>query len=378
MPPFRLRWKGMPILMADRVVVAMSGGVDSSVALLQVLEAGYDAVGVTLKLWEYRDTGGNLLGESSCCPVDAINDARDVCVSYGVPHYTLDFQDVFQSTVIDNFVEEYFQGRTPNPCVRCNSYVKWDALLKQADQLGAQIIATGHYARIADGPDGKPRLLRGKDPHKDQSYMLWGISRDTLARTLFPLGDLTKAQVRQIARSNQLINAEASESQEICFITDNDYARFLKSQGNGRFPNPENGEIIDESGRVIGTHRGYPFYTIGQRRGLGIAHSEPLYVKELNPATNQIRVASHASLFSTVCRVEQLNWLVDEPSAPVQVHARIRYNSIGASAQLTPEGGHVWLNFEEPQLAITPGQSAVFYDDEIVLGGGVIRTGGNS
>lgn len=364
--------------MPERAVVAMSGGVDSSVALLKVLEAGYDAIGVTMKLWEYRDTGGNLLGESTCCPVDAINNARDVCVSNGVPHYTLDFQEVFQQTVIDNFVEEYFRGRTPNPCVRCNSYVKWDALLRQADQLGAHIIATGHYARIADGSDGKPRLLRGKDPYKDQSYMLWGISRDTLARTFFPLGDMTKAQVRQTARDKDLISAETSESQEICFITDNDYARFLISQGNGRLPDLENGEIVDESGRVIGTHRGYPFYTVGQRRGLGIAHTEPLYVKELNPAANQIKVAPQASLYSTLCFVENLNWLVDEPSVPVQVHAQIRYNSAGAPARLTPEGNYFRLEFQEPQLAVTPGQSAVFYDNEVVMGGGIIRPGENS
>lgn len=359
--------------MAERVVVAMSGGVDSSVALLQVLEAGYDAIGVTLKLWEYRDAGGNLLGESTCCPVDAINDARDVCVSYGVPHYSLDFREVFQSTVIDNFVKEYIRGHTPNPCVRCNTYVKWDALLRHADQLGAQAIATGHYARIAADPDGKLRLLRGKDSRKDQSYMLWGISRDTLAQTLFPLGDLTKAQVRQIARTNKLVTADTSESQEICFVADNHYPRFLKSRSNGQFKDPGNGEIVDEDGNVIGTHRGYPFYTVGQRRGLGIAHSEPLYVKELNPSTNQIKAAPRSSLFNRVCLVEQVNWLVDKPSEPVRVQARIRYNSSGSPAKLTPEQDHVRIEFEEPQLAITPGQSAVFYDAEVVLGGGIIK-----
>jgi tRNA-specific 2-thiouridylase len=208
--------------------------------------------------------------------------------------------------------------------------------------------------------------------------MLWGINKDTLAQTLFPLGDMTKAQVRQMARNNKLITAEASESQEICFIADNNYARFLKSQGNGRLPDLENGEIVDESGKVIGSHRGYPFYTIGQRRGLGIAHTEPLYVKELNPGANQIRVAPQASLYSTLCFIENLNWLVDEPSEPVQVHARIRYNSAGASARLTPEGNRFRLEFREPQLAITPGQSAVFYDSDIVMGGGIIGRGENS
>ena len=359
--------------MSSRVIVALSGGVDSSVALLKVLGAGYEAVGVTMKLWEYHDVGGRLIGESSCCPIEGINDARDVCISLGVPHYTLDFQDVFRTTVVDDFVDEYLKGRTPNPCVRCNSYVKWGALLDQADRLDAEKIATGHYARIETGPDGQPRLLKGVDARKDQSYVLWGIPRQTLARTLLPLGGMTKDQVRQAARDHGLATAEAPESQEICFVTDNDYRRFLNEYANGRLAEIGEGEIVDETGRLVGRHSGYVYFTIGQRRGLGIAHREPLYVKSLDPAGNRITVAPRSALLGSVCEVGNLNWLVDPPANPLHVHARVRYNSTGAPARLIPAGGTLRLEFEEPQLAITPGQSAVFYDGDVLMGGGVIR-----
>ena len=358
--------------MPARVVVAMSGGVDSAVALLKVLEAGYEAIGVTMKLWEYRDVGGQLLGESNCCPLEAINDAREVCVSLGVPHYTLDFQDVFRAQVIDNFVDEYMAGRTPNPCVRCNSYVKWDALIEQADQLGAGKIATGHYARIETGPGGQPRLLRGIDAHKDQSYVLWGIPRDTLSRTLLPLGRMTKDQVRTEARDQGLVTADVPESQDLCFVADNDYRRFLDEQAGDRLAAVGAGEIVDEGGQVMGHHPGYPFFTIGQRKGLGIAHPEPLYVKSLDPATNQVVVADRSALWGDACGVDRVNWLVDPPTEPVWVQARIRYNAAGAPAQLIPAGDTIRLEFEQPQLAITVGQSAAFYDDDILMGGGVI------
>ncbi|UCD37990.1 MAG: tRNA 2-thiouridine(34) synthase MnmA [Fidelibacterota bacterium] len=362
--------------MTQRVIVAMSGGVDSSVALLQVAEAGYEAIGVTMKLWEYRDVGGNLLGESSCCPVEAVNSARDVCVSLGIPHHTLDFQAVFKTTVVDNFIDEYIAGRTPNPCVRCNSYVKWDALIKQADQLGADKIATGHYARIDVSTDAQPRLLKGLDTHKDQSYVLWGIPRETLARTLFPLGSMTKEQVRQLARKHGLTTAETPESQEICFVADNDYRRFLDQYANGRVSTKVGlGEIVDEDGRIVGQHPGYAYYTIGQRRGLGLAAEEPLYVKELDPEANRITVAPRSALYSSVCELEDVNWLVDRPDTPRRVHAQIRYNSEAASAQLIPMDALVRLEFEQAQLAITPGQSAVFYDGDTLMGGGIIRRG---
>ncbi len=363
--------------MSEHVIVAMSGGVDSSVALLKVLEAGHQAIGVTMKLWAYRDMGG-VTRESGCCPLEAINDAREVCVSLGVPHYTLDFQDVFRAQVVDNFVDEYLAGRTPNPCIRCNSLIKWDALIKQADQLGAGKIATGHYARIEPGPDRQPRLLKGVDARKDQSYALWGIPRDTLSRTLLPLGNMTKDLVREVAREHDLPTARTPESQDIRFVPDDDYRRFLSEYANGRLANIGEGEIVDEKGAVIGRHPGYAFYTIGQRRGLGIAHSEPLYVRELDPAANRITVAPQPALMSTICEVHQLNWLVNPPAGPVPVHAWVRYNSAGAPARLIPLGNAIRLEFQEPQLAITPGQSAVFYDGKVLLGGGIIRREGAS
>jgi len=364
--------------MPERVIVALSGGVDSSVALLKVLEAGYEAVGVTMKLWAYRGAGDNLPGENSCCPVEAIDAARDLCASLGVPHYLLAFQEVFRAAVVDNFIAEYLAGRTPNPCVRCNRYVKWDALLTQAERLGANLIATGHYARIETGPDGQPRLLRGVDSRKEQSYVLWGIPRETLARTLLPLGRFTKDQVRRTAREHRLATAETPESQEICFVPDDDYRRFLQEHANGHLAQVGAGEIVDEAGQVVGTHPGYAYFTVGQRRGLGlpgqgIAHSQPLYVKALDPAANRITVAHQDALLGSACEVEQINWLVDTPTTPRRVQARLRYNSPGAPARLIPQGDTVRLELEEPQLAITPGQSAVFYDGEIVMGGGIIR-----
>ncbi len=363
--------------MSTRVLVAMSGGVDSSVALLKTLEAGYDAIGVTMKLWEYRDAGGHIVGESNCCPVEAINDARDVCYSLGVPHYTLDFQEVFRAQVVDHFVAEYLGGRTPNPCVRCNSFVKWDALIAQADQLGARFIATGHYARIEAGPDGAPRLLKGLDANKDQSYVLWAINRHTLARTLFPLGGMTKAQVRQVAREHDLATAHAPDSQDICFVADHDYRRFLRQQAPDRLADVGAGEIVNEAGEVLGTHPGYPYFTLGQRRGLGLSGPEPRYVNALDADTNRITVGSRAALLSSRCTVEQVNWLVEPPAAPVDIDGRVRYNGTGTLARLIPtSGATAQLEFAEPQLAITPGQSAVFYAGEVVLGGGIIQSSG--
>lgn len=359
--------------MSERIVVAMSGGVDSSVALLKILEAGYEAIGVTMKLWEYRDVGGNLLGESNCCPIEAINDAREVCVTLGVPHYTLDFQDVFQTTVVDNFIHEYLAGRTPNPCIRCNSYVKWDALLQQADQLGAGKIATGHYAIIEPDAEGQLTLKKGRDPAKDQSYVLWELPQETLSRTLLPLGDMTKADVRRIAGEHHLASARTPESQDICFVPDNNYRRFLQENCGARLAEIGPGNLVDETGQVLGRHPGYPFFTIGQRRGLGIAHEEPLYVKAIDPSANTVTVAPKSAMLERCCEVDQLNWLVTPPAAACPVQAAIRYNSPGSPAQLIPQGQILRLEFDEPQLAITPGQSAVFYDGDILMGGGIIK-----
>jgi tRNA-specific 2-thiouridylase len=358
--------------MKDKVLVAMSGGVDSSVALLRVIEMGYDAIGVTMKLWEYRDVGGNLLEDSNCCSVGAINNAKLICDRMGVPHYTLDFTDVFRTTVVDNFADEYLAGRTPNPCVRCNSFVKWDAFIDQADQLGATYIATGHYANIHHF-NGSPFLKKGKDPLKNQAYVLWGIPLKTLSRTLFPLGELTKEEVRQIARDHNLETAEIPESMEICFVADNNYKRFLKDYSPDRLSKIGKGEIVDDIGEVVGEHSGYTNYTVGQRKGLGLSNPEPCYVSKIDPVSNKITVGKKDSLNKYRCNVSKENWLVDDITFPRRVHAQIRYNSPVVEAEIFKEEEVISVQFFNPQKAVTPGQSIVFYDHDTVLGGGIIE-----
>ena len=358
--------------MADKVLVAMSGGVDSSVALLKIVEMGYEAIGVTMKLWEYRDVGGNLLDDSNCCSVGAINNAKLVCDRLNVPHYTLDFTDVFQKSVVDNFAAEYLAGRTPNPCVRCNSLVKWDAFVQQADKLGAAYIATGHYAKVHH-VNGSSVLKKGKDPLKDQAYVLWGIPANTLSRTLFPLGDLTKEEVRDIARKNEFETAEIPESMEICFVADNNYKRFLKDYVPEKMSKISAGEILNESGEVVGEHSGYTDYTIGQRKGLRLSNPEPRYVSEIDPVSNQLIVGKKDSLSKNTCYVSQTNWLVKNIIFPCKVSAQIRYNSPVVDAEIFQEETQISVQFSKPQTAVTPGQSIVFYEDDIVLGGGIIE-----
>ena len=358
--------------MKDKVLVAMSGGVDSSVALLKIIEMGYDAIGVTMKLWEYRDVGGNLLEDSNCCSIGAINNAKLVCDRMNVPHYTIDFTDIFQKTVIDNFADEYLAGRTPNPCVRCNSLVKWDAFFDQADKLGATYIATGHYAKIQH-TNGFSVLKKGKDILKDQAYFLWGIPAHTLCHTLFPLGDLTKEEVREIARDNNLETAEIPESMEICFVADNNYKRFLNEYSTERLSKIGVGEIVDETGEVVGEHPGYPNYTIGQRKGLGLSNSEPRYVSKIDPASNRITIGGKDSLEEYNCSVSQANWLISNLSFPRKVQAQIRYNSPVFEAEIDKTHSQISVHFSRVQTAVTPGQSIVFYDNDTVLGGGIIE-----
>ena len=358
--------------MKDKVLVAMSGGVDSSVALLKIIEMGYDAIGVTMKLWEYRDMGGNLQNDSNCCSIGAINNAKLVCDRMDVPHYTLDFTDVFQKNVVDNFADEYLKGRTPNPCVRCNSLVKWDAFIDQADQLGAAYIATGHYANVQH-TNGSSVLKKGKDPLKDQAYVLWGIPAHTLSRTLFPLGALTKKEVREIARDNNLETAEIPESMEICFVADNNYKRFLTDYVPGRMNAVGSGVIVDESGETVGAHDGYPHYTIGQRKGLGLSNPEPRYVTQIEPSLNQIKIGKKESLLKNSCNMSRVNWLVTSMEFPCEVESQIRYHSPVVSAEIIKTNSGYEITFQKPQSAVTPGQSIVFYRDEVVLGGGIIE-----
>ena len=354
-----------------RVLVAMSGGVDSSVALVKILEMGYEAIGITLKLWENIDKKTNKVIDSDCNSLDAVNGAKLVCDRLGVHHYTLDFINLFKTEVVNNFSNEYFSGRTPNPCIRCNSLVKWDALINQLDVFDADMIATGHYARIKKCSE-KYQLHKGLDQTKDQSYMMWQIEQKFLEKTLLPLGELSKKEVREIALDYKLINANRDESMDLCFVVDNDYKQFLAEFVPEKVANISNGEIVDEEGNKVGKHSGFTNYTIGQRKGLGLSFPEPRYVKKIVPNENKIIISKKNKLFSEKCYVSNLNYL-EKISFPFKCNARIRYNSIGVNAILNNDKNKISCEFAEPQLAVTPGQSIVFYIKDIVYGGGIIE-----
>ncbi|MFQ3597138.1 MAG: tRNA 2-thiouridine(34) synthase MnmA [Chloroherpetonaceae bacterium] len=359
-----------------KVVVGMSGGVDSSVAACLLAEQGYEVIGITMKTWDYDMAG---LGKSSkketgCCSLESINDARSVAVANGFLHYTIDFREDFGEAVIDYFKDEYLHGRTPNPCVMCNTKVKWDSLLQRAKLLGADYIATGHYARVQE-VDGRYRLFKGKDTNKDQSYVLWGISQEALAHTIFPLSELTKPEVRDLARKFGLKVADKGESYEICFIPDNDYERFLKETIPTLEGDVMGGKILDQDGRELGTHRGYPFYTIGQRKGLGITTPEPVYVTEIHYETNTIVVGKDEDLLHDGLIANQVNWIAfAELDAPIRCEAKIRYKDKPEPCMVSREqNGAALVKFDQPKRAITPGQAVVFYNGEEVLGGGFIQ-----
>jgi tRNA-specific 2-thiouridylase len=352
-----------------RVVVGMSGGVDSSATAALLLEQGYDVVGITLKLWP-QDCVSR--AEDKCCGPQAVTDARAVCHKLGVPYYLIDEADEFQKQVIQYFAYEYKAGRTPNPCVMCNQNLKFGRLIDRADQLGAQYIATGHFARLEKGPDGKRTLLkRGRDLRKDQSYFLFSLRQDQLARAMFPLGEKTKSDTREVARHCQLKTADKEESMEICFVPDNDYGKFLL-QAN--LAQKHRGEIVDLQGQVLGHHDGIEFYTIGQRKGLGISSSRPLYVIELDAAANRVVVGDDSALERDSFLVERCNWIpFDQPPESLNATVKIRYAHGGATAHVEPlPGNRAKVKLETPQRAITPGQAAVFYREDIVLGGGWI------
>ncbi len=347
----------------------MSGGVDSSATAALLLEQGYDVIGITLKLWP-QDCVNR--AEDKCCGPQAVTDARSVCNKLDIPYYLIDESGEFQKHVIQYFADEYKAGRTPNPCVMCNQNLKFGRLIDRADQLGADFIATGHFAGVEKSADGSRMLLkRGRDRRKDQIYFLFSLRQDQLARILFPLGEKTKSDTRDVARHCQLKTADKEESMEICFVPDNNYGGFLQ-QAN--LVQKHRGEITDVYGHVLGHHDGIEFYTIGQRRGLGITTAKPVYVVELDPETNRVVVGDESALDRDEFIAERCNWHpFEQLTGPIEVMAKIRYNHPGTDATITPlEGGKVKVKLHTPQRAITPGQAAVFYQDDLVVGGGWI------
>lgn len=353
-----------------RVVVGMSGGVDSSATAVLLVKQGYDVVGITLKLWP-QDSDSCAEGRPGSS--QAASDARAVCQKLGIPHYLIDESAEFQSKVIQYFADEYKAGRTPNPCVLCNQNLKFGRLIQRADQLGAEYVATGHFARVEKTPDGARTLLkRGRDSRKDQSYFLFALRQDQLARAMFPLGGKTKTDARAVARGCNLKTAEKEASMEICFVPHNDYGRFLEQAG---LVERRRGEIVNLEGKVLGEHDGIEFYTIGQRRGLGISAPKPLYVIELDAARNRVIVGDDSALVRGEFVAERCNWIACEtPPSAFEATVKIRYNHPGAPARVSLlPGGKAKVKLHVPQRAVTAGQAAVFYAEELVLGGGWIN-----
>jgi tRNA-uridine 2-sulfurtransferase len=352
-----------------RVLVGMSGGVDSSVAAALLLEQGYDVVGITLKLYDFTELNFEP-PDGGCCTIELINDARSVCNKLSVPHYVIDLRESFEKNVIDNFIESYTRGRTPNPCINCNRFIKWGSMLVTADKLGCDYISTGHYARI-ERSDSTVRLLTSVDPAKDQSYALWGIKPEALRRTLLPIGDHTKVQIREIARKYGFRNADRPDSQEICFVPDGDYAAIVRQRREDD-DSLKAGPILDVKGSNIGEHKGYAYFTIGQRKGFGISSPSPLYVIHIDPANRSITVGTKEYLLARAFSAREINMLVPDYEIPLNIIAKIRYKHTGSPAHLSIDGDIASVIFDEPERAITPGQSVVFYSGDQVIGGGII------
>lgn len=357
-----------------KVLVAMSGGIDSTVAALMLHNEGYEVVGITMKTWDYASSGTSGK-ETGCCNLDSFNDARAAAVEHGFPHFILDIRDEFGDFVIDNFVEEYIAGRTPNPCVMCNTHIKWRALLKRADAMNCDFIATGHYANIHQHTNGRYFLSKGLDETKDQSYVLWGLQQDLLSRTILPLGNYHKTEIRQMAHDFGYPElAKKSESYEICFVPDNDYRGFLKHRVEGLEERVNGGWFVDKNGLKLGQHKGYPFYTIGQRKGLDIALGRPVYVTAIEPTTNTVVLGDEVDLEESEMNVIKMNWQkYNSVDDGMEVITKIRYKDKGALSNLYNEGSNIRVRFYENVKSIAPGQSAVFYEGNDVIGGGVIQ-----
>jgi tRNA-specific 2-thiouridylase len=356
-----------------KILVAMSGGLDSTVAAVMLREEGYEVIGVTMKTWDYQNSGGSKK-ETGCCSLDSINDARTIAVKHGIHHMILDIRDEFGDFVIDNFVEEYLAGRTPNPCVLCNTHIKWEALLKRANMLDCEFIATGHYAQVRN-ENNRFVISKGLDDNKDQSYVLWGLTQQSLSKTQFPLGRFRKTDIRQLAIDmgyEELANK--SESYEICFVPDNDYRGFLKRKVDGLEAKVEGGNFTNSEGKIIGKHRGYPFYTIGQRKGLEIALGEPMFVLAIYPETNTVVLGREVELQKKGMWVRNINMgKFESVLEPMESLTKIRYKDAGSTANIQQDGDRMKVIFNNHVKAIAPGQSAVFYDGNDVIGGGWIQ-----
>ena len=356
-----------------KVVVGMSGGVDSAVAAYVLKEQGYEVIGITMKLWE-EDEENYAEDYGGCCSLSSVEDARLVCEKIDIPFYVINYNERFIETVVDNFIDEYLSGHTPSPCIRCNKYIKFDELLKTAHSLGAYYVATGHYGIIGYNEAlERYTISKSKELRKDQTYMMYSLSQEQIKHTLMPLGVFeTKEEVRQIAEREDLVVARKNDSQEICFVIDDDYARFVKEHTQKKIPK---GKFVDINGNVLGEHKGIIHYTIGQRKGLGVTFGKPMYVVEIRPKTNEVVLGDNDDVFKKQLTAKEVNIITMEhlPEA-FECEGKVRYSSKTAPCTIYPlENNRVRVEFKEPQRAVTPGQSVVFYDGDLLLGGGVIE-----